>query len=123
MTGFGIPWTQRMLWHFDPQDILETWRLRTPNEWEPLTVWSDVLNWRNAIYNVVFNACKHMGDIAPHLHQLGYKDKAWCDGTGLPVLHLMEASPCIIACPYQLHWLPPAGLRGQSLVYDNLCCI
>lgn len=60
------------------QDILETWRLRTPNEWEQLTVWSDVLTWRNAIYNVIINAFKHMGDLAPHLHQLGYKDKAWC---------------------------------------------
>ena len=70
-----------MGYHGNSQDILETWRLRTPNEWEPLTVWSDVLTWRNAIYNVVINAFKHMGDIAPHLHQLGYKDKAWC---GLP---------------------------------------
>jgi len=60
------------------QDILETWRLRTPNEWEQLTVWSDVLTWRNAIYNVIINAFKHMGELAPHLHQLGYKDKAWC---------------------------------------------
>ena len=59
------------------QDILETWRLRTPNEWEQLTVWSDVLTWRNAIYNVIINAFKHMGELAPHLHQLGYKDKAW----------------------------------------------
>ena len=63
--------------HSDMQDILETWRLRTPNEWEQLTVWSDVLTWRNAIYNVIINAFKHMGELAPHLHQLGYKDKAW----------------------------------------------
>ena len=65
----------------DTQDILETWRLRTPNEWEQLTVWSDVLTWRNAIYNVIINAFKHMGELAPHLHQLGYKDKAWYAST------------------------------------------
>lgn len=40
-------------------------------------MWSDVLTWRNAIYNVIINAFKHMGELAPHLHQLGYKDKAW----------------------------------------------
>ncbi|EIE23491.1 hypothetical protein COCSUDRAFT_65942 [Coccomyxa subellipsoidea C-169] len=62
---------------FQRLDILETWRLRTPNEWEPLGTWADVLNWRNAIYNVVINAFKNVGDMAPHLHQLGYRDKAW----------------------------------------------
>ncbi|BDA47386.1 probable transcription-associated protein 1 [Coccomyxa sp. Obi] len=59
------------------KDILETWRLRTPNEWESLGTWADVLTWRNAIYNVVINAFKNVGDMAPHLHQLGYRDKAW----------------------------------------------
>ena len=62
-------------------------------------MWSDVLTWRNAIYNVVINAFKHMGDIAPHLHQLGYKDKAWCDFTRLLGLYCVKALPCIIACP------------------------
>ena len=61
----------------DLKDILETWRLRTPNEWERLSVWSDVLVWRNQIYNIVINAFKNLQDMAPHLHQLGYRDKAW----------------------------------------------
>ena len=74
------------------QDILETWRLRTPNEWEQLTVWSDVLTWRNAIYNVIINAFKHMGELAPHLHQLGYKDKAWC----APLTDLQQS--CSLRC-------------------------
>lgn len=43
-----------------------------------MSTWADVLNWRNAIYNVVINAFKNVGDMAPHLHQLGYRDKAWC---------------------------------------------
>ena len=74
------------------QDILETWRLRTPNEWEQLTVWSDVLTWRNAIYNVIINAFKHMGELAPHLHQLGYKDKAWC----APLTDLQQISKLLL---------------------------
>ncbi len=74
------------------QDILETWRLRTPNEWESLGTWADVLTWRNAIYNVVINAFKNVGDMAPHLHQLGYRDKAWC----APILqhNLLFPHPC-----------------------------
>ena len=61
------------------QDIMETWRLRTPNEWEGLTTWGGVLVWRNAIYNIVINAFKGLADVAPHLHQLGYRDKVcWC---------------------------------------------
>ena len=98
--------------HENPQDILETWRLRTPNEWEPLTVWSDVLTWRNAIYNVVINAFKHMGDIAPHLHQLGYKDKAWCDSTCLFRLYLNRSSFCFFVCACQLYGLLPAGTES-----------
>ena len=37
----------------DVKDILETWRLRLPNAWDPLLHWQDVLVWRNAVYNVV----------------------------------------------------------------------
>ena len=82
-------------------------------------MWSDVLTWRNAIYNVVINAFKHMGDIAPHLHQLGYKDKAWCGFTCLLGLYFREASPCI-SPPTEI--LPPAGLQGQSLIHNHPFC-
>ena len=59
------------------QDILETWRLRTPNEWERVSTWSDIMLWRNVIYNIVINAFQSVKDVAPHLHQLGYRDRAW----------------------------------------------
>lgn len=52
-------------------------RLRTPNEWEPLGHWQDVLMWRNTIYNIVITAFRGYADVAPQLHQLGYRDKAW----------------------------------------------
>lgn len=58
------------------QDILETWRLRTPNEFERLSHWGDIVMWRNHIYNIVINAFKNVGEVAPQLHQLGYRDKA-----------------------------------------------
>ncbi|KAK9813189.1 hypothetical protein WJX72_010368 [[Myrmecia] bisecta] len=61
----------------DLKDIMETWRLRTPNEWERLSVWSNCMVWRNHIYNIVINAFKHLQEMVPHLHQLGYRDKAW----------------------------------------------
>jgi hypothetical protein len=54
-----------------------TCRLRTPNEWEPLAHWQDVLMWRNTIYNIVINAFRGYAEVAPQLHQLGYRDKAW----------------------------------------------
>ena len=59
------------------KDILETWRLRTPNDWERLSTWSDIMLWRNVIYNIVINAFQSVKDVAPHLHQLGYRDRAW----------------------------------------------
>ena len=59
------------------KDILETWRLRTPDAADPLSAWADVLLWRNSVYNVVITAFKGLADAAPHLHQLGYRDKAW----------------------------------------------
>ncbi|GIL45633.1 hypothetical protein Vafri_2841, partial [Volvox africanus] len=61
----------------DLKEIMETWRLRTPNDWESLVHWQDVLVWRNQIYNIVINGFGSMRDMAPALHQLGYKDKAW----------------------------------------------
>lgn len=52
-------------------------RLRTPNEWDTLLHWQDVLLWRNHIYNVVISAFNNMSDVNPQLHQMGYRDKAW----------------------------------------------
>ncbi len=39
--------------------------------------------WRGHIYNIVINAFKNVADVAPQLHQLGYRDKArsGCHGT------------------------------------------
>ncbi len=31
--------------------VTATWRARTPNEWESLVHWQDVLVWRSFIYN------------------------------------------------------------------------
>ena len=61
----------------DLKDIMETWRLRLPNEWESLMHWGDVLIWRNHVYNVMINALNDFQESLPQLHQLGYRDKAW----------------------------------------------
>ncbi|XP_058091042.1 uncharacterized protein LOC131237348 isoform X3 [Magnolia sinica] len=63
--------------YMDLKDILETWRLRTPNEWDNLSVWYDLLQWRNEMYNVVIDAFKDFATTNPQLHHLGYRDKAW----------------------------------------------
>jgi transformation/transcription domain-associated protein len=63
--------------YVDLKDILETWRLRTPNEWDELTVWTDLLQWRNHMYDIVINAFKGFSETNQQLHQLGYRDKAW----------------------------------------------
>ena len=31
------------------QEICETWKLRTPNDWEPVHWWSQLLSWRNQV--------------------------------------------------------------------------
>lgn len=61
----------------DLKDILETWRLRTPNEWDNMSVWCDLLQWRNEMYNAVIDAFKDLGTTNPQLHHLGFRDKAW----------------------------------------------
>ncbi|XP_010268349.1 PREDICTED: transformation/transcription domain-associated protein-like [Nelumbo nucifera] len=63
--------------YMDLKDILETWRLRTPNEWDNLSVWYDLLQWRNEMYNAVIDAFKDFGNTNSQLHHLGYRDKAW----------------------------------------------
>ncbi|XVE82488.1 hypothetical protein DITRI_Ditri16bG0008800 [Diplodiscus trichospermus] len=61
----------------DLKDILETWRLRTPNDWDNMSVWCDLLQWRNEMYNAVIDAFKESSTTNPQLHHLGYRDKAW----------------------------------------------
>ena len=59
------------------KDILETWRLRTPNFWDSLGQWHDLFQWRNHIHNIVISAFKTFQDHPHHMHQIGYRDKAW----------------------------------------------
>eukprot|EP00798_Chlamydomonas_sp_ICE-L_P011531 gene11531-34243_t len=61
----------------DLEDIMKTWRLRSPNEWESLLHWQDIIIWRNHVYDFVINAFRNMAELDPMMHQLGYKDKAW----------------------------------------------
>lgn len=60
------------------KDILETWRLRSPNIWEPLSVWLDVFVWRHIIYSSIANSISTgVEPNSPSLHHLCVKDKAW----------------------------------------------
>ncbi|KAL6768445.1 hypothetical protein ACKKBF_B39155 [Auxenochlorella protothecoides x Auxenochlorella symbiontica] len=59
------------------KDICETWKLRTPNEWEPVRWWSDLLTWRNQIHDTSITQLNNPQAIAANLHQMGYRDKAW----------------------------------------------
>ncbi|KAK4416821.1 Transformation/transcription domain-associated protein [Sesamum alatum] len=61
----------------DLKDIFETWRLRTPNEWDNMSVWYDLLQWRNEMYNAAIEAFKDLGTTNSQLHHLGFRDKAW----------------------------------------------
>lgn len=80
------------------QDIMETWRLRTPNEWERFSTWSNVLIWRNQIYNIVITAFKSYAEAAPHLYQLGYRDKAWNVNRRAPSPGPRQAAPVSRSC-------------------------
>ncbi|KAL6746236.1 hypothetical protein V8C86DRAFT_2445362, partial [Haematococcus lacustris] len=61
----------------DVRDTTDTWRLRTPNEWEALPHWHDVMVWRNHIYDIVISNFRNFAESNPQLYQLGYRDKAW----------------------------------------------
>lgn len=60
----------------DVKDILEAWRLRTPNTWDSVASWSTLAVWRNHMYNVVIGRFAAIPD-ASGLQQVGYRDKAW----------------------------------------------
>jgi transformation/transcription domain-associated protein len=51
--------------------------MRLPNEWDGLPWWSDVLQWRHHMYNFVIKTFDKCEQSNPHLHQLGYREKAW----------------------------------------------
>ena len=51
------------LW-FKPEELVE---------WEPVRWWSDLLTWRNQVYNVTIRQFATMQTLAPSLHQMGYR--------------------------------------------------
>lgn len=63
----------------DVREIMESWRLRQPNEYESLSSWQDLFMWRNQVHNLVVRI---LGNPENEYHngplgQLGYKEKAW----------------------------------------------
>lgn len=87
----------------DLKDIADTWKLRTPNEWEPVHWWSDILTWRNHVYNTTIRQFSNLQNVNPNLHQLGYRDKAWS------VNRLGHVA--------RLHHLPDACIRIINSLY------
>ena len=87
----------------DLKDIADTWKLRTPNEWEPVQWWSDILTWRNHVYNTTIRQFSNLQNVNPNLHQLGYRDKAWS------VNRLGHVA--------RLHHLPEACIRIINSLY------
>jgi transformation/transcription domain-associated protein len=85
------------------KDIADTWKLRTPNEWEPVHWWSDILTWRNHVYNTTIRQFSNLQNVNPNLHQLGYRDKAWS------VNRLGHVA--------RLHHLPEACIRIINTLY------
>ena len=85
------------------KDIADTWKLRTPNEWEPVQWWSDILTWRNHVYNTTIRQFSNLQSVNPNLHQLGYRDKAWS------VNRLGHVA--------RLHHLPEACIRIINTLY------
>jgi transformation/transcription domain-associated protein len=62
----------------DMREIMESWRLRQPNEYEQLSGWQDLLMWRNQVHNLVVTAFNNVAfEGTSQLNQLGYKEKAW----------------------------------------------
>mmetsp|Transcript_3976 Transcript_3976/g.6916 ORF Transcript_3976/g.6916 Transcript_3976/m.6916 type:complete len:1721 (-) Transcript_3976:97-5259(-) len=45
--------------------IIATWKERVPNKWEDITVWTDVLTWREHMFTFIGNAA-----LAPPLHNV-----------------------------------------------------
>jgi len=85
------------------KDICDTWKLRVPNEWEPVKWWSDILTWRNQIYNLTIQQFATVQQMAPTLHQMGYRDKAWSVNK---LGHVMR-----------LHHLPDACVQAINNLY------
>lgn len=78
------------------KDLMETWRLRTPNEWESLRHWQDLLMWRNQIYSIVILNFENFRVRIPGLAWLGI-----CGCT--PVMHhALTSATAALASPFVL---------------------
>lgn len=56
---------------------MATWRFRTPNEWEGVPRWADVLVWRNHIFQLIITSKYASDDNRDAMTQGGFNDKAW----------------------------------------------
>ena len=54
--GIPLPIFLTLLCPPQVKDVVDTWRVRLPNNWDQLPAWSAVLQWRNHVHTFIIKA-------------------------------------------------------------------
>ena len=58
--------------------VLQTWRERLPNKWDDISLWADILLWRQHIFGLINTAFHPLVKVSTTLAYIGHHETAWC---------------------------------------------
>ena len=60
------------------KNTITAWRERLPNKWDDITVWYELLTWRNCVFKMLMDSNQNLQpDIKSALQQLGTQQETW----------------------------------------------
>ena len=61
----------------DLKNTITAWRERLPNKWDEVTVWYELLTWRNHVFKMLVECNQNQQDIKTALNALGQHEETW----------------------------------------------
>eukprot|EP01087_Luapelamoeba_hula_P021045 TRINITY_DN7293_c0_g1_i1.p1 TRINITY_DN7293_c0_g1~~TRINITY_DN7293_c0_g1_i1.p1 ORF type:complete len:1163 (-),score=108.11 TRINITY_DN7293_c0_g1_i1:76-3108(-) len=79
----------------DIRSHLNAWRERVPNKWEDITVWHDLITWRQHVFSLVSAAFHSLVEANNSAGFLGYHETAWSINK---IAHISRKHGLVDAC-------------------------
>lgn len=105
------------------KSILVTWRERLPNEWDDINIWSDIVSWRQHVFQAVNNTYLPLlpqdrngpGANAPSYAYRGYHETAWIINRFAHVSRKHHLMDVCIASLNKIYTLPNIEIQEAFL--------
>ncbi|GMM40492.1 histone acetyltransferase [Hanseniaspora uvarum] len=106
----------------DIKRVLSNWRERTPNQWDDLNIWNDLITWRthvfdniNETYLPLLNSLPKGTKNVPNYYYKGYHEVAWVINRFAQVARIQESTEVCLDQLNKIYSLPNIEIHEAFL--------